>query len=122
MYVSNTKYELECEITVLNSGLLKRKVLVKSNLRGYGSQHESANLTFTLHTDSDTVKGYLKTLVQAHCSYFCELSRTFDLHLLNVVTNCYVSLNLLTHLHSLARCQVFRFMLATIRCLGRNNR
>lgn len=73
---------------------------MESSLIGLGSQHESANLTFTLHTVSDTVKGYMKTLIQAHCSYFCGLRRAFASHILLVAANCYVSLHLLTHLHS----------------------
>jgi len=40
---STAKLKFECESTVLNSGFLKRKILVESNLRGHGSQHESPN-------------------------------------------------------------------------------
>jgi len=116
---STAKLKLECESTVLNSGFLKRNALVESILRGRGSRHESANLTFTLHTVSDTVKGCLKTLIQAHCPYLCGLRRAFALHMLLVATNCYVSLHLLTNLHSPATCQVFRFVLTAVRCLGR---
>ena len=60
---SIAELKFECEITVLNSGFLRGKILEESNLRGYGSQHKSASLTFTLHAVSNTVNGYLKTLV-----------------------------------------------------------